>query len=1159
MSRQREDSGHKMYGGPGGCSVRSVLLVSLMAANCAVGVDIRLAQTFVSRYLPGVSDREIYLLENGSRTAESTRPDGILDFLPGHDTIKLEWNRGGMESVRYKLAVQVKNSSIVWEAMPSIAPYGCLVDSNFTALDVNLACATNIAGFTDIRLLISFNVVTLNRTVPPDPFICYKTWNSAMMLASRSIQIDLVFVKQCSGSTAPKNKDRKKTGTAVNIPTVATIVFTVVGVFILGFLFTVSFYCVQISKKIPASNTSEPSTQVAGEVGNVAYPDENPPGESDDDTWSASSLFSCPVPVDRQSPRLATTSPLPKLARHVSDRNARSIPSTLRTLTRTPPEPLQPPASGLSMRRMQSTLHAPSRPAFGLNASHTPSPPGAHLEPGFYLPKHTDTHAPLCAATSVDCSTHSMPGIGYGHGLSASRLLSSTQSTVTHPPNPRASVAPGRGPTASSADVHLRPVELLLSRTTHGIQHLRRGSADHSRDHTRDTHVRGHEWDTHVRDHEWDPHVRDHTRDRHVRYHSRDPHVRDHEWNSHVRDHTRDPHVRDHARDRLVRDHEWDSHVRDHTRDPHVRDHARDRLVRDPHERDHECDYATAGHARRSSAAPAMGRHPLPAPLEKVQHLTWMEKWKGNFDQGLLGNARDLIKGRRLGNGAFGSVHAGIYRRLGRPEQNVAFKQPLLTFSGDSEDECRHKKNSQEELLREAFIMQGLFHPRVVRLVAVIIEDSISLIMPLYKNGDLQTFLEKLRRSCDNQTISTHKLVRFSIDIAEGMEYLHSQRILHRDLAPRNCLLDAEYNGVISDLGHARRMADGEDGYLVNTQVKLPLRSMAPQVSSTTRYTRSSDVWSYGTTVWSIFTLGRMPYGSDCSNREVRRILHQRRRLKAPLSAPPGITSILEECFRESRSITFTYLLEQLRLVLPNVSCTEQYEVQLPPGNPTVASPEHPSMPYSLSPSVDGSEKPAGSEPARSSGSSERDEPDFFQPASSSSVESPHSVQHARQASPVPPEQIDKHQPASSTEPTPTEPQDIGQPDTLPCRNNAYVNMSTERTPSLDCTETAAGVQRMHTSQHGHAESPNSSVPARDDCPDESASRHYSTPTGHKTDTAPHNHPAAGHPQAAEHPYAETPAGSGEDPVRNEDPNHAPIQNRRRKMPKLLSPQRNQP
>ena len=56
MSRQREDSGHKMYGGPGGCSVRSVLLVSLMAANCAVGVDIRLAQTFVSRYLPGVSD-----------------------------------------------------------------------------------------------------------------------------------------------------------------------------------------------------------------------------------------------------------------------------------------------------------------------------------------------------------------------------------------------------------------------------------------------------------------------------------------------------------------------------------------------------------------------------------------------------------------------------------------------------------------------------------------------------------------------------------------------------------------------------------------------------------------------------------------------------------------------------------------------------------------------------------------------------------------------------------------------------------------------------------------------------------------------------------------------------------------------------------------------
>ena len=80
------------------------------------------------------------------------------------------------------------------------------------------------------------------------------------------------------------------------------------------------------------------------------------------------------------------------------------------------------------------------------------------------------------------------------------------------------------------------------------------------------------------------------------------------------------------------------------------------------------------------------------------------------------------------------------------------------------------------------------------------------IIFEFAEHGDLKKLLDKFRKNNLNEDISVDKSfqLKASLDIATGMEYISSLQIVHKDLATRNILVDANFNCKISDFGSCK-------------------------------------------------------------------------------------------------------------------------------------------------------------------------------------------------------------------------------------------------------------------------------------------------------------------------------------------------------------------
>ncbi|KAI4872760.1 hypothetical protein NFI96_027002, partial [Prochilodus magdalenae] len=148
----------------------------------------------------------------------------------------------------------------------------------------------------------------------------------------------------------------------------------------------------------------------------------------------------------------------------------------------------------------------------------------------------------------------------------------------------------------------------------------------------------------------------------------------------------------------------------------------------------------------------------------------------------------------------------------------------------------------------------------------------------------------------DSWPLDIDDLLRFSYQVAQGLEFLAAKNCIHRDVAARNVLLTDGRVAKICDFGLARDIMN-DSNYVVKGNARLPVKWMAPESIFDCVYTVQSDVWSYGILLWEIFSLGKSPYPNILVDSKFYKMIKCGYQMSRPDFAPPEIYTIMQMCW----------------------------------------------------------------------------------------------------------------------------------------------------------------------------------------------------------------------------------------------------------------------
>jgi serine/threonine protein kinase len=141
----------------------------------------------------------------------------------------------------------------------------------------------------------------------------------------------------------------------------------------------------------------------------------------------------------------------------------------------------------------------------------------------------------------------------------------------------------------------------------------------------------------------------------------------------------------------------------------------------------------------------------------------------------------------------------------------------------------------------------------------------------------------------------THK-VRLLRDAALGLQHLHDEGLVHRDVAARNILVADGWVAKVSDFGMARMYDIASNQGFTQSNVG-PLRWMAPESIYERKYSPQSDVWMFGTTILEMLT-ERPPWLNADKMLDVPGLMRNQELPFIPPETPDAMRNLILHCLQ---------------------------------------------------------------------------------------------------------------------------------------------------------------------------------------------------------------------------------------------------------------------
>ncbi|CBJ32979.1 hypothetical protein Esi_0399_0011 [Ectocarpus siliculosus] len=242
--------------------------------------------------------------------------------------------------------------------------------------------------------------------------------------------------------------------------------------------------------------------------------------------------------------------------------------------------------------------------------------------------------------------------------------------------------------------------------------------------------------------------------------------------------------------------------------------------------------------------------------------------------------------GHEIGKGSFGSVHIGLNEDSG---DLIAVK--LLSLKN---------ADQAEELYTEIELMRQLTHPNIVCYLGAEVNDkekTISIFQE-WVPGSVTTLLVNFG------PFSDRRIADYTKQILQGLVYLHSERVIHRDIKGGNILIDDRGVVKLCDFGASKLLdADSFTGLGEHTRVGSPL-FMAPEILLREEYGPQVDIWSLGGAVLEMAT-GQPPWHT-LNLRTPVALINWVKRTEGPPPLPDSLsqplTKFLLRCFERNPS-----------------------------------------------------------------------------------------------------------------------------------------------------------------------------------------------------------------------------------------------------------------